>query len=201
VAVRLRPVHPVPTRIAPGTPPCTGELPFVRRTRRAQPDKRSPSSTRFAVSPLLPHQANAISSPPACLTQRLRHSAGDQRSSPSRTVPSGCSPGSTWPPAGNQRPDSRWSHSSTLPAGRSTSSKYDTRCGDGARVRVAAAEDRQQPSEIVGVFGHGAFGGRAGTVAPAERDGPDGHPHAAGRRSIAKTTGPSAEITVKPRCR
>jgi len=35
----------------------------------------------------------------------------------------------------------------------------------------------------------------------AERDGPDGHPQAAGRRSIAKMTGPSAEITVKPRCR
>ena len=66
MAVRLRLVHPVPTRIAPGTsPPCSGVLPFVRRTPRAQPDKRSPSCTRFAVSPLLPHRANAISSPPA----------------------------------------------------------------------------------------------------------------------------------------
>src|SRR6266404_4487590 len=64
----------MPTRIAPGTsPPCTGELPFVRRTSRAQRDKRSPSGIRLAVSPLLPHQANAISSPPARLTQRLRH--------------------------------------------------------------------------------------------------------------------------------
>jgi hypothetical protein len=32
-------------------------------------------------------------------------------------------------------------------------------------------------------------------------DGPRGHPQAAGRRFIAKMTGPSAEITVKPRCR
>ena len=35
---------------------------------------------------------------------------------------------------------------------------------------------------------------------PAERGGWDGQPQAAGRRSIAKTKGPSAEITVKPRC-
>ena len=73
MAVRLRLVHPVPTRIAPGTsPPCTGEVPLARRTPRAQPDERSPSHTRLAVSPLLPHQANAISSPPAAL--RLRRS-------------------------------------------------------------------------------------------------------------------------------
>ena len=36
---------------------------------------RSPSSTRLAVSPLLRHQANAISSPPRRLTQR-RHRPG-----------------------------------------------------------------------------------------------------------------------------
>jgi len=66
VPVRLRLVHPVPTPIAPGTsPPWTGKVLLVRRTPRAQPDQRSPSGTRLAVSPLLPHQAKAISSPPA----------------------------------------------------------------------------------------------------------------------------------------
>src|SRR5208282_1293233 len=39
--------------------------PLVRRTPRAQTDKRSPSRTTLALSPLLPHRANAISSPPA----------------------------------------------------------------------------------------------------------------------------------------
>ena len=36
---------------------------------------------------------------------------------------------------------------------------------------------------------------------PAERDSPDRHPQAGGRRSIVKMTAGSAEIMVKPRCR
>ena len=67
--------------------PCAGEVPLVRRTPRAQPDKRSPSGTRLAVSPLLPHRANAISSPPARPYQRLRRSAPARSASPGRQPP------------------------------------------------------------------------------------------------------------------
>jgi hypothetical protein len=63
------PRSPVPTRIGPERlPPGPCEVPLVRRTPRAQPDKRSPPGTRLAVSPLLPHRANAIPSPPRGLT-------------------------------------------------------------------------------------------------------------------------------------
>ena len=67
MAVRLRLVHPVPTRIGPGNvtaayrrgPRLYDERPGLSRT------SDSPSRTRLAVSPPLPHRANAISSPPA----------------------------------------------------------------------------------------------------------------------------------------
>ena len=79
------PRSPVPTRIGPERlPPGPCEVPLVRRTPRAQPDKRSPPGTRLAVSPLLPHRANAISSPPARPYQRLRRSAPARSASPGR---------------------------------------------------------------------------------------------------------------------
>src|SRR6185312_11233662 len=66
------PRSPVPTRIGPERlPPGPCEVPLVRRTPRAQPDKRSPPGTRLALSPLRPHRANAISSSPRPY-QRLR---------------------------------------------------------------------------------------------------------------------------------